>query len=228
MNHLKAKLEALDKIYAVYTSSMADMDIACADKCAHCCTTDVTLTTLEAYHLWQGMDADARYGFQLKLETAPGAARFRPGITTNHLAEICAAGEEPPLEEKPGWDTRCPLLGDDLCKQYEMRPFHCRCMVSRQVCRETGSAEMDDFTVALNSVFLQVIEHLDRPGCTGNLLDLLPLMRSVAFSESYESGNCECSESHLVANRPLTVLMIPPEYKDRLAPVIGALQSIRL
>jgi hypothetical protein len=228
MNPLKAKLEALEKIYTVYASSMADMEIACAEKCAHCCTTDVTLTTLEAYHLWQGMDADGKDHFLRKIEMTRDVARFRPAITTNHLAEICAAGEEPPQEEKAGVDTRCPILVDDLCEEYEQRPFHCRCMVSRQVCRELGNADMGDFTLALNSVFLQVIEHIDRPGCTGNLLDLLPLMQSAGFSEGYESGNCMCSERHLVANRSLTVLMIPPEHKDRLAPVIGALQSIRL
>jgi hypothetical protein len=87
---------------------------------------------------------------------------------------------------------------------------------------------MDAYTLALNTVFLQVIEHLDRPGCTGNLLDLLPLVQSEPFREAYENGRCDCSKNDLIANQPLKVLMLPPEYKDRLAPVISSLQSIRL
>lgn len=228
MNLIKAKLAALEKMYAVYFDSMADIDVACTEKCAHCCTTDVTLTTLEAYSLWQELDAKGKNTVARKLEPFREADRFRPAFTTNQLAEMCASGQEPPVEKKAADQSRCPLLVNDLCGQYEMRPFHCRCMVSQQTCKEAGSAEMDGFTLAVNSVFLQVIEHMDRPGCTGNLLDLLPLMQSDDFRESYEDGKCGCGVNQLMANQPLKILMIPPEYKNLLAPVLNALQSIRL
>jgi len=228
MNPLKNKLAALSRVYDVYTGSTNQQDFACAEKCSHCCTTDVTLTTLEAYRLVKNMAPVEKNELERRLADAESVPRFRPAVTTNRLAEICAAGEEPPDEKKAGDATRCPLLVEDLCKQYELRPFHCRCMVSRKVCSETGSAEMADHLLALNTVFLQVIEHLDRPGCTGNLLDLLLQMQSAEFIEAYENGRCNCAERHLVANRPMTVLMVPPEHQERLAPVLCALGSIRL
>ena len=44
-----------------------------------------------------------------------------------------------------------------------------------QNCGETGSADIDDFTASVNTVFLQVIEHLDAEGCSGNLIDVLQI-----------------------------------------------------
>lgn len=228
MNHLKNKLDALKQVYTVYGSSTAESDVACTAKCSQCCTADVTLTTLEAYHLWRDMHPREKNRLQERLKAVEDTNRFRPLMTTNQLADLCAAGREPPTEERAAETPRCPLLVGDLCTQYELRPFHCRCMVSRKTCRERGRAEMDAYTLALNTIFLQVIEHLDRPGCTGNLLDLLPLVQSESFREAYENGRCDCSKDDLITNQPMKVLMLPPEYKDRLAPVIRSLQSIRL
>jgi hypothetical protein len=228
MNQLKRKLAALKEVYNVFSRITAGQDVACTAKCSQCCTADVTLTTLEAYQLFKNMERPGTNALQRRLKAAGDPDRFRPLVTTNQLADICAAGGDPPMEERAREATRCPLLAEDLCTLYDMRPFHCRCMVSRKACEETGSAEMDAYTLALNTVFLQVIEHLDRPGCTGNLLDLLPLVQSEPFREAYENGRCDCSKNDLIANQPLKVLMLPPEYKDRLAPVISSLQSIRL
>jgi len=224
----EGKLTALARIYSLYRSSTADLQSACAQKCAQCCSTDVTMTTLEAYYFWQGLDSNARDDLIRRLDTIADAPRFRPAITINHLAEICAADQEPPPEKKAGAMGRCPLLVEELCMHYEVRPFHCRCMVSTKVCRARGFAEMDDFTLTLNSVFLQVIEHLDTPGCTGNLLDVLPLILSTAGRKSYEDNCCDCPQLGIVSNRPLTKLMVPPRHQNRIAPILAQLQSIRI
>ena len=228
MKLITSKLAALEKIYTVYSDSIADIDVACAEKCAHCCTMNVTLTTLEAYRLWQDLDVTEKNKLASHLIQLKDTDRFRPAFTTNQLAEMCAAGQEPPTEKKAADQSRCLLLVEELCGQYDVRPFHCRCMVSQQTCNEAGSAKMDDFILAVNSVFLQVIEHMDRPGCTGNLLDLLPLMQSDDFRESYEDEKCGCGEKQLVENQPLKFLMIPPEFRHRMTSIITKLQSIQL
>ena len=43
---LGKKIAALDRIYAVYDGYCTTLDMACQKYCAHCCTTNVTLTTL--------------------------------------------------------------------------------------------------------------------------------------------------------------------------------------
>ena len=54
-------------------------------------------------------------------------------LTTNALAELCAEGREPP--EPGGQDAGvCALLSDDRCPIYPLRPFNCRCFVSRVPC----------------------------------------------------------------------------------------------
>ena len=45
------KLMALDRIYAVYDEFVRVQDTACKMHCHQCCTTHVTLTTLEAFKI---------------------------------------------------------------------------------------------------------------------------------------------------------------------------------
>ena len=43
---LEKKLGALNRVYKIYDDFSAALDLACKPKCAHCCTTNVTMTTL--------------------------------------------------------------------------------------------------------------------------------------------------------------------------------------
>lgn len=221
------KLGALAKIYALYDTFAGSDPVACRKRCVTCCTTDVTVTTLEALHLWQGMDPGERKALRQRLMGTVDLKRYRPAVTTNRLAEICAAGNDPPEEERSGSAQECPLLASELCSIYPLRPFHCRCMVSQQCCDQSGAATMPSFTMTVNSVFLQVIEHLDTPGCSGNLLDVLPLISKPEGRRDYEEGALACGPAGLMANRSLKILMVPPAHRGRIGPVLHALQSIR-
>ena len=48
---LSKKLAALKKMYGIYDKFAASLDLACRKYCTHCCTTSVTLTTVEAYKM---------------------------------------------------------------------------------------------------------------------------------------------------------------------------------
>lgn len=220
------KLKILDKIYAVYDKFAASQDLACQKHCDHCCTSAVTLTTLEGYKIIDRLTADSQTDFIQKINSISGNNRLRPQITTNRLARLCADGVEPPEEISDVNPHGCPILVDHLCPIYELRPFGCRCLVSRRRCRENGYAAMDDFILSVNTVFLQTIEHVDAEGCSGNLADVLQVMSIQQNRESYSNGKLHCTSNRLIANQPLEVLMIPPEHRRRIEPILQELRRI--
>lgn len=223
---LSGKLIALDKIYALYDQFTASLDLACKKNCCHCCTTSVTLTTMEAYKIIEALDSDTTAEWIEKIWQAAAHAYFKPKITTNRLANLCADGIEPPQEEF-GESQSCPFLTEKQCPIYAVRPFGCRCLVSRHDCAEEGYADMDDFVLSVNTVFLQTVEHLDAAGCSGNLLDVLAVMASPENRQAYEDHRLVCETAGLIANAPLKVLMIPPRHRTKMEPILQSLRDIR-
>ncbi|GBC62792.1 hypothetical protein DENIS_3769 [Desulfonema ishimotonii] len=223
MNPPDMKLAALAHIYKVYDEFSAGTAVACKRHCARCCTRNVTLTTLEAYALLQGMADSDRATLLERLRAEADKKRFQPRITTNALADRCVRGEEIPEEESdPAWGS-CPFLTDDECPIYTLRPFGCRCMVSARDCRETGYADMAPFTVTVSNLFLQHIEHFDADGCSGNLTDVLLFMADGENCRKYREGKLKAPEG-LLPNRQASVLMIPPEHRERIRPILEAIR----
>ncbi len=225
---LAKKLEALDRVYEIYDKFSAALDLACRAKCAHCCTTNLTLTTLEGYKIIDDLIAAGQREVIDRLKEMEAIPRFQPLLTTNRMAELCAADAKVPEEDTAGEWKDCALLSDSLCTIYDLRPFGCRCFVARQNCGETGYADIDDFTASVNTVFLQVIEHLDAEGCSGNLIDLLQFLASEDNRRAYEQGEANCEDSELIVNWELKVLMIPPEHRERIEPILQQLREINL
>ena len=224
---LDNKLTALDQIYQIYDNFVSGLELACRKNCAYCCTTGVTLTTVEGYKLVKKLESEGNRQWIEKIEQAAKQPHFQLKMTTNQLANMCAEGIEPPAEENTGWN-RCPFLSNDLCPLYPVRPFGCRCLVSRHDCGKEGYAEIDDFVLSVNTLFLQTIEHMDAGGCTGNLLDMLGVMALKENRQTYAEGKLKRLSAGLIANQPLKVLMIPPEHRTRIEPILQSLQNIRI
>jgi hypothetical protein len=224
---LNNTLAALDQIYQIYDNFVSGLELACRKHCAHCCTTGVTLTTVEGYKIIKKLESEGNRQWIEKIEPAATQPHFQLKITTNQLANMCAEGIEPPAEENTGWNT-CPFLTDDLCPLYTVRPFGCRCLVSRQDCAKEGVADIDDFVLSVNTVFLQTIEHLDMGGCTGNLLDVLEVMAKKEIRQAYANGKLKCPSVELIANQPLKILMIPPEHRTKMEPILNSLREVRI
>jgi len=223
---LAKKLEALNRVYEIYDGFSATLDLACREKCAHCCTTNLTMTTLEGYKIVDDLIATGQLDVIDRLKGMKKMPRFQPLLTTNRMAELCAADAKVPQEVTADEWQDCSLLTDNLCTIYDLRPFGCRCFVSRKNCGETGYADIDDFTASVNTVFLQVIEHLDVEGCSGNLIDLLQIMASEDNRWSYEKGELNCEDNGLIVNWELKVLMIPPEHRTKIEPILQQLREI--
>jgi hypothetical protein len=223
---IEQKLDLLNRIYGIYEAFARGLDVACRKYCAHCCTSNVSLTTLEGYRLVHSHEMDQLDHLQQCIEPAFGKRVFRPLLTTNQIAELCRQGREIPEEASGDPAEICPLLEENACPLYSLRPFGCRCLVSRVPCRKSGAAEMPDFVLTVNTVFLQTIEHLDATGCTGNLADVLRCLLSAENRQAYREGRLSCSATGLIGNHPLTVLMVPPEHRNRLQPILGALAKL--
>ena len=220
---LELKLEALRQALVIYDEFAGTLDSACRPGCSRCCSDRVTVTTLEVAALLESLPAAQTE----RLILSAGARSSGTVLTTNALAEICAEGGDPPEAEEPAADA-CPLLEDALCPIYALRPFNCRCFVSRAACTEQGYAEVDEATVAVNTLFLQTIEHLDAGGCTGYLPDVVAALADPERAQAYREGTLGCADCGLAPNRPLRVLMVPPEHRARIDPLVARLMEIRV
>ncbi len=224
---LNSKLAVLDQIYRVYDKFVAGLHTACKKYCAGCCTRNVTMTTLEGYLIAKHMISYEKSSLFENIEKAIPKRRFQPKTTTNRLADLCIRGKDFVKEENDYVDGSCPLLKDRLCPVYQVRPFGCRCFISKHDCRDKGYAEVDSLVLTVNNLFLQFIEHVDSRGFSGNLIDVLKFMATKKNRHNYKRNTLNNSDIGLIPNLKITVLMIPPEHRVKIKPILNDLQSIR-
>ncbi len=225
---ITSKLTLLDQIYRLFDNFAGTQNVACKRKCATCCTCNMILTTLEGYKIISDPDARAKTTFLLQMGDAAGRERFKPQITTNQMALCCMTGQEIPEEIiDPAWGS-CPFLSEKECPIYPIRPFGCRCMMSKTICAETGYADMDEFSLTVANLFHQFIEHLDQDGLTGNLVDVFLFLGNKKNLAAYQSGSAHKLAAGLIPNGPIPVLMIPPEHRERIQPLLRSLSCMRL
>ena len=225
---LEARLFVLNELYRIFDAFINTQELACARHCDACCTRNVSLTTLEGLNLVRHLDADGDAVWVSSLARMASGNRFRPQVTTNRLAALCAEGAPLPDEPNdPGWG-RCALLSQRECPAYLARPFACRCMVSQRACATDGHADMPPLIVTVSNVFMQSIEHVDVPGCTGNLVDVLSMLADDENRNRYLRGELACDRHLLLENQPIGVLMVPPEHRDRVRPLLDAINGIRV
>jgi hypothetical protein len=223
---LTRRLSLLDRIYNLYEEFISSYDVACRHGCAACCTCNMTLTTLEGFHIITGMREAARTSLFEKVRSVSENNRFQPQITINEIARMCRDGKPVPDEAiDPCWGT-CPLLLDDACPVYLLRPFGCRCMVSGLDCRKTGYAQVDEFILTVNNLFLQHVEHIDPRGGSGSLIDVLLYFDRPAHLEAYQGEMTITKDAGLAPNQPIPVLMVPPEHCRQVQPILQKLQQL--
>lgn len=183
--------------------------IACQRGCSLCCTQDVILTTLEGYQIVKQITENADI-LDLNLLATTDSARFRPRYTINDLAEACLNHREPP-DEGPGPDLKvCPLLQNNLCPIYDVRPFICRSFLSQQSCQSEEQAEIPSGLASIIAACQQIIEHLDVNGYYGNLADIIHLLNTGNNHRTYIDGNRPDAKG-IAQTKPLPGFLIPPE-----------------
>jgi Fe-S-cluster containining protein len=219
-------INKLQQIYQLYDMVCAGANMFCAKGCSLCCTANVTMTTLEAGLILSHWESRGGLPRRSALDAAVRQPRFRPSMTINHLAERCVRGLDGPDEAADPDTGPCPLLEADLCSIYAVRPFGCRAMQSRSDCGPSGAADMPEWILSANTLFLQYIEALDTGGICGNLTDVLLFLAVPEHRAAFESGAPPAPPQDMPVNRAIPALMIPPEHRPRLVGTAQSLQRI--
>lgn len=225
---ISVKINVLNQINKIYDDFIRSYDLACGRLCAHCCTRNVTLTTLEGYKIVNYIESSNKKILLEKIKIDSEKFRYTPTITTNHLAQMGYEGKDIPDEDTGAVGECCPILQNDECPIYDVRPFGCRCLVSTRNCEENGYAQIDPFVVTVNNIFYQFIEHIDENGYFGNFTDVLLFLESKSTLSDHATDVINHPESGLLKNHPLSVLLIPPEHREKIKPVLESLQNIRV
>jgi hypothetical protein len=219
------RLGWLKQIYAIHEGYAAEVPTACAKGCAACCTCNVAATSMEGLLVYEYLMASGRSDqLQAILRSKP-PSRYRPRLSLNQVVALCASGRQPPEEANDATAGICPLLADGICSIYPVRPFGCRAMLSSSDCAANGNAEMPPFILTINNVMMQYIEALDRPGFTGNLLDIIDFMAQDASRQGYRDGKSPDAPRGMPANRSFPVLMVPPEHRSDIRPLVQSLEA---
>ncbi|MBT8352258.1 MAG: hypothetical protein KJO26_13635 [Deltaproteobacteria bacterium] len=223
--NLGKKQVVLERIYQTYDHFTKKLDVACKKYCANCCTRNVTMTTLEGYMVAKFLKSRGKTDLYANIKKAFDKKRFLPEITINTMADLYLQGKDTHVDESHARWGECPLLISGECSIYQVRPFGCRCFVSKIKCKEDGCAEVSPFVFTVNSLFLQYIEHVDQDGCFGNLTDILLFMQNEENRKLFENGIITCKNAWMIPNKPAKVLVIPPEHKSRIEPILKVLQN---
>jgi len=215
------KTAALEAIYRFYDDFLEGFSIACEKGCHVCCTNSVSSTSLEAAYLIEGVSRMGSGGEELvkRAEAMRAEPHFQPSTTINTSAALCMKGKEIPEETSPMSFDPCPFLSEQgLCSLYEWRPFACRAMSSSSVCVEGGEARMEPFLVTVNLALYQILEHIDRDGFYGNVLDLLPVVAG-------RMSPAQAGEA-IKTNRALNCFIVPPDETVRFKSFMRRLSKV--
>jgi Fe-S-cluster containining protein len=189
----KAFLAAL---YSVYEEWLKRFPLVCRKGCSACCTSSVTMTSLEGTVILDFLRKAGREEQFLALLPRTGSAQSWPAMTANEFASACLNRCDVSGDAPDGWNfSPCIFLADDACIIYDARPFGCRSFGSLVPCGAGTAAETAPIHLAVNTVLTQVIEQAgSNGGFWGPMADIL---RSLATCRGGER------EMHLLAARPV-------------------------
>lgn len=220
---IENRIELLKLIYRRYDEFMDGYQLYCRRQCVLCCTRNVTMSSLEALFMLRSWEAAEEKTWVAKVRQAVKEPRLLPVTTLNQFADLCARDAPIPKGGEYVETRACPFLRDDLCTIYDSRPFGCRAMVSRIHCGVHQQADMPEFVLTVNNVLMQYIEALDVNRFSGNMIDVLLMMSNPLQRRSYEADLPMHPTASLLINKPISVLMVPPEHQQRVQPLLQAL-----
>lgn len=159
------KKELLHAVYDVYARWIERFPLACRMGCNACCTQSVSMTSLEGEIILDFVKGAGREKRLLAKLSGVPPGKNRERITTNQFAGACLNHQEVDRETMGGWDfTPCVFLEANICSIYEARPFGCRSFGSFVQCTADSAAQMAPIHLAVNTVFTQIIEHVNSDG----------------------------------------------------------------
>ena len=210
----KTIVRRIYKLYDEWASSR--YAFYCRKGCASCCTQDVTVTAIEGEIIIEYIKTNKTCAVASVLKNSKPAAIQKPRQTTNAFARNCFAGINTPEQDNNN-AIKVPcgfLLEDNACNIYPARPFGCRCFASQDDCRKYGKAHQPEELVAINTVTMQIIEHLGQKKPWGNLYDMLLFLWTM-HKDKKDSFLCSdeamcLSKSRLSKAEPIPGFLVLP------------------
>lgn len=149
-----------------------------------------------------------------------------PRHTTNEFARYCF--EEKEIEDNELCDlSPCLFLVDNICTIYPVRPFGCRSFVSTKQCDKENAAEIFPSIITVNSLVMQVLEHIDQGNPWGNMVSVLKgIIVMPGFSES--QLQTETDKQHLLISQANPGFLIPPEDRQVAEGFLQALFAVKI
>jgi len=214
------KRQLLIKLYEVHDTLTREWKIACKKYCSECCTDHICMTGLEGRLILEYLRIKKLQDF-LNQAIRPDK-RYHPKTTINQEAWL-ALHDKPIPEPEETPLNRCIFLTSDQCSIYPVRPMSCRTMVSTLSCHNAGHATMTTFQMSAATLFYQFIEMLDLGGYYGNYLNILEMLTTPPETQSIQ---LVMTKTPLLRNNRIHHVMIPPEHREELIPVMNEIQNV--
>jgi hypothetical protein len=135
-------------------------------------------------------------------------------------------GENLPEEECDLPQAPCAFLSNNECLIYLERPFGCRCFISEQKCDAIACALVEPFLVTVNTVFLQLIEHIDSGGLFGNMSDILLFLEPETQRKRYAMNTALNHVGGFSVNCSIPALLVPREHHLRIQPILQEIVTL--
>lgn len=218
------KEQVLLGIYEEFSSWIVE-DLACKKGCATCCTQNVLITAVEGETIHRFIrDQGKREWFASKLQKK--ATTQRPKITTNGFAASCFKGEDVEPDSY-GNSAPCPLLENNCCTIYEVRPFSCRCFASTAVCSPGVPAVIAESYLSAATAVMQIIEHLGQGEYLGNMFDVLLALCDLPENKHYlgllPASLPDQGRALVVKGLPLPGFLLLEEEMKKVEPLLNAI-----
>ena len=224
-NNLREKI--ITSLYELYDRETANLSYACKKGCSTCCTQSVTMTATEGEMILEFLKEQDRLG-DLHEILKQSETRYIPAHTPNQLAALYHDRKEVKDE---GWDlSPCCFLDNNCCTIYPVRPFACRSFGSTVQCDLNHSAEQPPWLVTLNTVMMQVIEHVGQGEYWGNMMDILLELSSqsgyIGRQWQGEGANkVDRARFRLLTAEPVAVFVVPPEDEEKISRLLNRIST---
>lgn len=211
-------------ILGEFTRWAEDKTFVCAKGCAKCCTTNVTLTHLEATRILDHILKNNLCDWFERNILSVEHCVTKPDKTTNEYIASCltrnASAQSVPANSAP-----CPFLQNDICSIYPVRPFVCLFFASEESCQKKGSALVPDHYLTGATVVMQLIEHLNQFKPWGNMLDMLTALSQLPpYAERFHpQDHAESCHKRLLSAQPIPGFLIPEEDQSEVSPLLESI-----
>lgn len=225
------KKKILDIIYRKFAEWSSEEEFCCDKGCSVCCTQNVTITAMEGVEILEFCLANYQESWIAQKLLQKDLAS-PPRQTTNEYFASYIEGIE---VEESGTHTNatCLFLDNNICTIYPVRPFSCRCFVSKKQCQQYGSASVPDYYPSASLTVMQIIEHLGQNEYWGNMRDvLLSLCDRISCKKIAEHLENPAliikARLRVLKAQPIPGFLFPDEDSSKIHPLIQSIFTERI